>query len=179
MNLNMIAKRLDPAIEVLEKLNHGSYGEVAKVKKDGEVYAMKFQKLASINPIEREFHVQKSLEGIAGIPKAVKLYKGAFMMDYIDGDLLCEVGKQDKRFFHELRDIVDGIVSRNYYLGRDFGATNLMVDRQGKPWVIDFFLYMESPPVMDSFFYAMNPRTFSPYDDAEIKLSYLEKAFML
>lgn len=179
MNLKVIANRLDPAIEFLERLSAGSYGEVAKVKKDGEVYAMKFQKMPSLNPVDYEFHVQKSLEGIAGVPRAVKLYSGAFLMEYIDGDLLCSVGKQDKRFFRELRDTVEGIIKRGYYLGRDFGSTNLLVDKEAKPWVIDFFLYTEGPLVSDCVFYDMNPRALSPYDDAELKLSYLEEEFML
>lgn len=179
MNLKIIANRLDPTIEFLDKLGNGSYGEVAKVRKDGEIYAMKFQKMPMLNPIAYEFGVQKSLEDIAGVPRVFKLYRSAFLMEYVDGDLLCRVGKQDRQFFNQLRDTVNGIIGRGYYLARDFGATNLLVDRERKPWVIDFFLYTDGPDVSDPVFYDKNPRAFSPYDDAELKLSQLEKAFLL
>ena len=167
MNLKLIISRIAPDIKFLEVISKGSYAEVAKVEKDQMVYAMKGQKLPFIHPIDYEFHVQRSLHGLAGIPEAVKLYEKGFLMEYVEGRLLCCAGRQDKRFFSRLQGIVDGIVGRGYYLGRDFGSTNIIVGNSGDPWVIDFYFYSPKPQELDN------------RSDAKLKVKELEQAFML
>lgn len=166
MSLELIVKWIDPSLEFLGFAGEGVFARVAKVKRNGGIYALKIQNMPDIYPIDREFYVQRSLHDRRGIPKALMLYdKSAFLMEYVDGKMLYMAGKQPRDFFGKLREIAFWIVGNEYYLAEDFGSYNVMVDRKGDPWVIDFGYCNKERQILN------------PYADAENKIEWLELAF--
>ena len=139
MNLEVIIRNKCPELSFIGKAGEGGFAEVAKVTLGNSVYALKVQKLPNINPMGHEFEVHSALSHIKGIPKAHKLYNGAILMDFIEGEMLWSAGKQQEKFFMEIYDTMNGILDAGFSIASDFGCTNIMVGQDNSPWVIDFY----------------------------------------
>ncbi len=131
-------KELDPSLKFEKVIGRGSYGLVAKVSMGSEVYALKLDMLYEDCGIKRECEIQKRLSGIYGIPELIKEYDDAFLMRYIEGEKLNEIGAQSPEFFAKLREIVEQMNEVGVSLQHDDAEINILVDSNGDPWIIDF-----------------------------------------
>ncbi len=135
------ARQLDPELRILELVGTGAFGIVTKVKRDERVFALKTHYPFRDQTVHHEFAVQKALEGIVGIPKAIKLYsEKCFLMDYINGKSLMSAGDQSPEFFMGLERIAKEVHARGYSLPRDLTKSNVIVDGDKNPWIVDFML---------------------------------------
>ncbi len=135
--LEAFVQSVDPSLQYIDYAGRGDFGVVAKVAKGSEVYALKIATAAK--DLVHEFEVQSKLKGIAGVPEAVHMYsKRAFLMQFIDGQILYRAPVQGLEFFRKLSGIAEQIFARGYSLPDDFGRFNILVDKGSNPWVIDF-----------------------------------------
>lgn len=137
--LERIINRIDPELRYVRVLGEGAYGTVAKVNLKDKEYALKIQQLRNLYPMDYEFGIQSELHGIEGIPEAIRLYDGAFLMQYIDGELMYEA-------YQKLGGLPQSFFDRGYSVPSDFGVTNIMVDRDINPWIIDFMYSQKITP---------------------------------
>lgn len=67
-----------------------------------------------------------------------KLGKNAFLMEYIPGETLSISGEQSISFFNNLYKIVNQIFEAGFLPPSDFHASNILVDENNNPVLIDF-----------------------------------------
>jgi len=129
---------IDPKLTYLGDLGDGSFSKVVKVGMLGEEYALKIARGTKNKSIAYEFNIQKALEGIVGVPEAIKLYDNAFIMQYIPGKDLSLCRDVPEEFFTDLSNIFRTIHIRGYMIPTDMHSGNIIVDEKNKPWVVDF-----------------------------------------
>lgn len=89
--------------------------------------------------LRREYQAYRRLEGVPGFPRCLGLFKGRHLaIDYIDGALLRHaVPAEPERFFDALRQAITTMHERGVAHGDLKSRQNVLVDREGRPVIID------------------------------------------
>jgi len=154
--LEEFVKIVDLDLEFVRFIGEGEYGIVFEVKLNDTNLALKVNKkneafqIDKQFTIENEFKVMKALEGIRGVPKVFKFYKkspclihpdlfgkNAFLRELIPGKILDKSGSQRMQFFIRLSNLLEAMIQKGYVMIVDFGAGNILVGKDGYPYLID------------------------------------------
>ena len=127
----------------------GNQGKLFKVKTDGNIYLVKSANASNwwLKPINRwsiknEHKVYSVLRNLDGIPKCYGLTNnGDLVLEYLDGksyrDMQFELDDND-HFFDSLLKLIISMHNKGIAHGDLKRKDNLMVDKDLKPYLIDF-----------------------------------------
>ena len=129
-------------------LSSGYQGTVYLVEEAGQRYVLKRPSGSLLTGwlrramLRREYAAYQRLQGIAGIPACAGLGPdGELKLEFIDGDSLRNAGYglADKAvFFTALRELVQSIHAAGVAHADMKRKDNILVGRDGQPWLIDF-----------------------------------------
>ncbi|MEA5444479.1 lipopolysaccharide kinase InaA family protein [Gammaproteobacteria bacterium AB-CW1] len=127
------------------KLSRGYQGQVLLYQDGDRALVIKapprsLYRWLSIRMLRREARVYEQLEGIEGIPRCLGLLGGRFLvLEYIPGDSLRHAQIPDPAdFFQRLLRIIRRMHAAGVGHADLKRKDNILVDEQGRPWVIDF-----------------------------------------
>ena len=93
-----------------------------------------------------EESIYRALAGAAGVPRWMGCVEcGGYAIEFIDGRPLDHQPPPPKGFFDKLRDIFDALHARGVAYCDANKRSNILIDPQGRPWLIDYQLAFLGP----------------------------------
>jgi len=89
----------------------------------------------------REEAIYSALRGVAGVPRwAGSIGRGIYAIEYVEGRPLDHPPPPPEGFFDALRDLFDEVHRRGVAYGDANKRSNILIDLQGRPHLIDYQL---------------------------------------
>lgn len=94
---------------------------------------------ARLFSLRREYRAYRRVEGLAGFPRCLGLFRGCHLvMDFVDGTLLKHAVPEDPAgFFDQLRLIIKSMHERGVVHGDLKSRRNVLVACDGRPVIVD------------------------------------------
>jgi hypothetical protein len=89
--------------------------------------------------VAREEAIYRALSGLEGVPRWLgRLGPGVCAIEYIEGQSLDRLDAPPAGFFDALRRLMDAVHARGVAYGDTNKRSNILVDRSGRPCLVDF-----------------------------------------